>query len=392
MSPKHISIKPKRRLGRKPDDEHRISGPMPHTSNQAKIVALQSQIGNAAVQRYLASAEGGRLPASSNNPQIIQTRQTASRSDVTQQYTNDKHTSTQSTPIQRGLFGKVWGGIKKGAKAVGRGVKKAAKAVGRGVKKGAKWVAGAAKKVWSGTKWVGRQLWSKLKGIFYRVIRWIRFLPARLKRLFSALWNGVKSLKPWSLQWWASLGRLSTWKNFLSWLGETAIYILEAAGIGEVYETIVDILKFNTRELTAAEIAKAKLVFSNSIDYTLVRVDERGLIGPSWTKRAYVSFHTINAWGGLDDHTLIHELTHAWQYEKMGAIYMPLALHAQSADGYEYGGIDSLRKRQAEGEGLSSFNLEQQGDIMADYYSGKMSGQLTGADLATYEHFVKYVR
>lgn len=283
--------------------------------------------------------------------------------------------------VQRGL----WGSIKRGFKKVGRGIKKAAKGAWKGIST-------AGKAIWTGTKWLGRQTWYKLTGIFYRAIHWVKKLPARLGRLFSHLWQGVKRLKPWSLKWWKSLGDLGTWGDFLKWTGKVAIDLLEAAGIGEVYETIMDILKFNTRPLTSQEIAKAKTVFGSAIDYSLVRVDEAAFIGPSWTNRAYVSFNTINAWGGLDDHTLIHELTHVWQYSRMGAIYMPMALHAQSSGGYHYGGVAELRKRQAAGQGITSFNLEQQGDILADYYIGRTKATLSAVDLATYEYFVKQVR
>jgi hypothetical protein len=105
-----------------------------------------------------------------------------------------------------------------------------------------------------------------------------------------------------------------------------------------------------------------------------------------------VSFNTINSWGPLNDHTLLHELTHVWQYQKMGAIYMPKAIHAQNTTGYKYGGLAELRKRQAAGQGISSFNLEQQGQISGDYYIAKTGGKATPADLATYEHFIKDLR
>jgi hypothetical protein len=290
--------------------------------------------------------------------------------------------------VQRGL----WGSIKKLGKTIGGGIKKGAQAVWGGVKKGAGAIKKALGYIWTGAKWVGQQLWGKLKGIFYRVVGWIKKLPGRLFRLFKHLWAGVKSLKPWSLSWWQSLAEASTWGDFLKWLGTSAIYILEAAGIGEVYETVTDFLKFNTRPLTSEEIGKARKVFGSAIDYNLVRIDEHALLGPSWTDREYVGFNTINGWGTLDDHTLIHELTHVWQYTQMGAIYMPKAIHAQKSGGYEYGGIAELRRRQTAGKRFTSFNLEQQGQVLGDYYVDKMNGGLPEADMQTYEYFVGQVR
>ena len=53
----------------------------------------------------------------------------------------------------------------------------------------------------------------------------------------------------------------------------------------------------------------------------------------------------------------------------MGAVYMLRALVAQASSvGYDYGGVNGLKKAILEGGDLRSFNLEQQGDIVADYY------------------------
>jgi hypothetical protein len=316
----------------------------------------------------------------------------------------------QPAHIQRGLWGKikkaakkVGGAIKKGAVAVGKGVKTAAGAikqaaikVGGAAKKAAIAVGKAAGKVWTGMKWVAKQTWSKIKGAGLRAINWARQLPARLGRLFKHLLHGVKSLKPWSLDWWKSLGKASTWLDFLKWTGELAVYGLEVAGIGEMYETVMDFIKFNTRPLTSDEKNKAQSVFGGTIQYDLVRVDDRALLGPSWTDREYVSFHTINGWGTMDDHTFIHEMTHVWQYSTTGAMYMPKAIHAQATLGdqaYVYGGVAGLEKRRKAGGGLTSFNPEQQGQIVADYYMRK-TGQTsaTPEQLATYEHFGRQAR
>ena len=91
--------------------------------------------------------------------------------------------------------------------------------------------------------------------------------------------------------------------------------------------------------------------------------------------------------GSLDDETLIHELSHVWQYGKVGAIYIPDALTSQHGagvpgkedayppgigiagdKGYQYGGFIELEKRINNGQKLSSFNYEQQASIIEDYY------------------------
>lgn len=260
----------------------------------------------------------------------------------------------------------------------------------------AKSVLGKAKKiagkVWTGTKWVSKQLWSKMTGIYHRVQRWRARLPKRVGRLLGNLWDGVKSLKPWSIKWWQSLGKASTWMGFLKWMGTNLVYVLEIAGVGEVYETAADFIKFNTRQLTGEEIEKARSVFGSSIDYNLVRVDDHAIIGPSFSDRAYVSFHTINSWGDMTDHTLLHELTHVWQYEDEGAMYMPRAIHAQEwGDGYDYGGVANLQVQQQAGNDITMFNPEQQAQIIGDFYHLRASGGTDEATLQVYAHFVRHV-
>jgi hypothetical protein len=215
------------------------------------------------------------------------------------------------------------------------------------------------------------------------------------------LWEGVKKLEPWSLDWWESLGKAETWEDFLEWMGKNLIYFAEVMGAGEIYETFADFIKFATRPLNNREINIAKSVFGNSINYDLVRVDSKALLGPSWTDRAYVSFNTINSWGSLEDDILVHELTHVWQYQEDGAIYMPEALHAQMGEGYDYGGPNGLWQAWQANKPFNEFNREQQGQIVQDYYriresrkpgrSGILPPTLESANLDAYVYYVQAV-
>lgn len=319
--------------------------------------------------------------------------------------------------LQRGL----WGSIKKGFKKIGSGIKKGAQWVGGGLKKVGKGIGDAFKaigsktrevaaKIWNGAKWVGKQLWTKIEGVFRRVAQWVEKLPTRLGRLFAHLWEGVRNLQPWSLAWWRSLGKASTWADFGKWVGRLAIYALEVTPIPEAAETLADFIKFNTRPLDEGERRKAVKVFGTAIPWDLVRVDKHAVLGPAFTGRAFVSFNTINGWATLDDHTLIHELTHVWQYNTKGAIYMPNAIHAQAwGAGYEYGNdvtgsdtpeeqqakrAETLRAKRASGGTITSFNEEQQGQILGDYYVLRyVDGALEDSDeVKAYEPFVDDVR
>lgn len=303
------------------------------------------------------------------------------------------HVTQQSQGnIVRRFIGKVWKGIKKGAKWVGNKIKKGVKAIG----KGAKWL---GSKIGKGVKWLGGQLISKIAGIFHRIGRWITQLPARVGRLLSGLLDGLKSFKPWTLSWWKSLGKLDTWKNFLKWVGARLIDMLEIMGIGEVYETLMDFIKFNTRPLNEAERTAASRIFGTSINLDLVRVDERAIIGPAFSGRAYTSFHTINSWGREPLDVMMHELTHVWQYETAGAIYMPQAIHAQVwGEGYTYNGAQGLQDAKSAGKNFHSFNREQQGQIIQNFYNLKTTGDTqdrnnpaNSTDLPLYAEFVQAV-
>jgi hypothetical protein len=287
-------------------------------------------------------------------------------------------------------------GIASAAETVWQGIKAAGTAIGTAAAAAGRGIATAAEAVWTGLQWVGRQLWDKATGVFERVMHWITRLPERLVRLIKVLWEGVRSVQPWALKWWESLAKADTWSDFLQWLGTNLINILEVAGVGELYETVMDFIKFNTRKMTGTEMDEATGVFGGSINLELVRIDEHAVLGPSWTKRAYTSFHVINGWGGIDDATLIHELTHVWQYQQAGAIYMPQALHAQGAGGYAYDGAQGLKDRKNAGQGLLSFNREQQAQIVEDFYLLKtgrepLVGGADRSDLPIYAHFVKEV-
>lgn len=338
-------------------------------------------------------AEGGFLGSKPNLGQMargIQRKPDATGTNTTN--APARHEPSFFERLGRGIaaFGKtVWHGLEAAGSALWKGVK----AVGHGI-------AVAAEAVWTGIQWVSRQLWDKLTGIFGRVTQWVARLPERLARLVMGLWEGVKSLHPWSLKWWESLGHASTWLDFLKWLGRSALQLAEVLGIPEIAETLADLLKFNTRALSGSERSKAASVFGGSINIDLVRVDEGGLIGPSWTHREYTTFHTITGWGGIRDDTLIHELTHVWQYERSGAIYIAQAIHAQITLGgtgaYDYDGVAGLQAAKSAGQGILSFNREQQAQIVQDFYRIKTGrspifGTGSTADLPLYAHFVKQV-
>ncbi len=234
-------------------------------------------------------------------------------------------------------------------------------------------------------RWVAELAWSKIDGIFARAGRWVTLLPTRVARLVIGLWTGLASLRPWSPPWWRSLGHRKTWRAVGRWLGYRLVDLLEIAAVGELYETLADLVKVNTRRLTDEEIRDASTVFGSSLNLRLVRLDKRAVLGPARTKRDYTSFHTINCWGESRRDVLIHELTHVWQYERSGAIYMPQALHAQfRGAGYDYGGRAGLRAATC---GFTDFNREQQAQIVQDFFRMRRGHP----DIEVYASFVQTV-
>jgi Ca2+-binding RTX toxin-like protein len=230
--------------------------------------------------------------------------------------------------------------------------------------------------VGDGANWLSDRIGEKIQGAIDRAVDYVESLPDNLGRTAEDLFSE------------------EIYTNFGKWFGRNLLNAAELAGIPQILETVADVLKFNTRELTDREKDIARSVFGDSINIDLVRIDEYALIGPTWTGRAYTAFHTINTWHELSDDELIHELTHVWQFENYGADYIPGALDAQAGEGYDYGGTNELLNRFSQGQGLSSFNYEQQGQIVQDYYKLIMAALSTGSysqDLAIYAYFVKDV-
>jgi hypothetical protein len=123
----------------------------------------------------------------------------------------------------------------------------------------------------------------------------------------------------------------------------------------------------------------------------------------AWIGRTHVTGYIINSTENISDRTMIHELTHVWQYVTDGLIYIPEAIDGQSSDeGYDFGGVSGLEATMIAGGGMSSYNREQQGEIVASYYDliqqartieagGGYASLSMRKDLDVYVHFVKEV-
>jgi len=130
--------------------------------------------------------------------------------------------------------------------------------------------------------------------------------------------------------------------------------------------------------LTKTEIDAASTVFGRGpIRYDAVRVAQGGLLRLIFRlnrRRAFTTFHTVNlpsSSGHSRSHLdiVVHELTHVFQFEVAGSIYIWEAIRAQRTIGYVYGEWQQLQRDWSNGRHFRDYNREQQGQIAQDYYT-----------------------
>ncbi|MCH4892157.1 MULTISPECIES: vgr related protein [unclassified Sphingomonas] len=136
----------------------------------------------------------------------------------------------------------------------------------------------------------------------------------------------------------------------------------------------------STRPLTDGEIALARGVFGDAIDYGRARVANRKWF-PFQPRRVTMAplgtihFHPAGGLycddfgcAGLDAQGLfIHELVHVWQHQR--GIFLPIARHPFCRYGY------SLRP----GWRLTRYGIEQQAEIVRHVFLLRQGAQLPGA-------------
>lgn len=246
--------------------------------------------------------------------------------------------------------------------------------------------------------WFFTQLYHKIKISLLRLVYYLMSIPQRLYRLGKHLYDGFIYLRPSEKRyWWESPIHFTYPGKVGLWFLELLFYILDVFGIGEIYGILADWIKFNSRPLHKWEIGLAKTIYGDAIRYNTITIDEKGIFGfkifPA--AKAYVSYQTINSNSSMENGVLMHEFIHIWQYERFGTAYALRALLAQQSKmQYNYGGVTALRSAIAKRLDFLSFNFEQQGDIIQDYYRIKQGyrplwGTGGKQDLHYYEHFIK---
>ena len=131
------------------------------------------------------------------------------------------------------------------------------------------------------------------------------------------------------------------------------------------------VARVESRCLTDGEIALARSIFGEAIDYSRVRLI-RGKWWPFQPRNAAMSpngniyFHPV-AGGWSQDFAreplgrqgfFIHEMTHVWQAQKGGRFYLPLMRHP----------FCRYRYRLKPGKAFARYGLEQQAEIVKDIF------------------------
>ena len=285
-----------------------------------------------------------------------------------------------SHQIQGSFFGDLWEGVK----SVGRAVGGAITGVGRAI--------GGA--ITGAVKWIGE----RFRDLSQWVVNLIRDLPARLLRLGEAILDGLEGIVtfiPEAISALAS-GGISGFAGWLwekvkaggVWLLRLASRIFDVVGGPELTELLIHLMTHAT-PLTSPEKKAAQFVLGpNAIRWDDVRVAECGLWSIVFAlnnNRAFATFHTINLPSSgpgsrADMSVVVHELTHVYQYETVGSLYLGQAIHAQTTTvGYLYGGPAGLTSDRAAGKHYRDYNREQQAQIAQDFYTLSMSGGDTSA-------------
>lgn len=125
------------------------------------------------------------------------------------------------------------------------------------------------------------------------------------------------------------------------------------------------------RPLTAGETAMARRLFGDAIDYAIVRIYNRRYLpfglqprNCAMTPNGAIYFHKscclLDFSAGSEDarHWFMHEMVHVWQHQ----LGYPVRLRGAIRIGLSY------RYELAMDKTLADYNMEAQGDLLADYF------------------------
>lgn len=193
-------------------------------------------------------------------------------------------------------------------------------------------------------------------------INLIRDLPKRAGRL-SAAFGAISEIRGLTI--------------FIYWIHASLWYSFDIVGGPELIQIVIRTFS-ETRALSNDEIGAVQAVLGpKAIRFRDVRIASGGLLLPIFRRngnRAFATWHTINlpASKTSDVSLMVHELTHVYQYERVGSPYIGQGLWAQykhKRHAYHYGESEGLLAGRAAGKRLCDYNREQQCQIAQDFFT-----------------------
>jgi hypothetical protein len=261
----------------------------------------------------------------------------------------------ESGKVAHAITNKVGDGIDHAFHKVGEAVDAGFHKIGAGV------VGDGFKTVFDVAGDIDKEVLNRVGGLEEKAYGWVASIPHNVERLGDSLFSD------------------QLWKHPGDYVLRNGLNAVDLLGLTPAIEAASETLfSLKTRGLTDSEIKIAKSVFGDSIHYEQVHITEGALLGLGADR---TTGHTINTVHGfnvsdLDNNastgaaTLIHELTHVWQYEHYGPDYMFRSLGDQLDGGrdgaYDYGDDAGLKAHY--NDGIASFGVEEQAHIVEDYF------------------------
>lgn len=195
---------------------------------------------------------------------------------------------------------------------------------------------------------------------------------------------------------WVANSAIVSSRDLALWSHYLACCLFDVLGGPELVQLLLRAVT-KTRPLTAEEIGVAAAVLGDkAIQFERVRLAQGGILKFAFQlnkNRAFSTWHTINMPDGREEDLplLVHELTHTYQFERVGTVYIGQALWEQRKHGrsaYHYEGEEGLRMAYAAGKRYRDYNREQQGQITQDYCARLHAGE----DTSAYAPFIAELR
>lgn len=133
------------------------------------------------------------------------------------------------------------------------------------------------------------------------------------------------------------------------------------------------------RKLTAGEIALAQSVYQNSLDYDKIRIHHGRLIPffqhPKTAMSPFGTMHFpeqtyVDDFSSADvskQHFFIHEMAHVWQYQLGLKLWLDGVI-LTAKGGYRDNACYQYEHHVGNCQHLSELNMEQQADVIADWF------------------------